>query len=86
MRLDEFAAQIVRVGFSHRLRVEAFARATCIIAENALAYPQAETIHLVMDNLSTHSRKALTDLYGEGRGGEIRSCFTAHYTRRLAVG
>ena len=37
MRLDEFAAQIVRVGFSHRLRVEAFARATCIIAENALA-------------------------------------------------
>jgi hypothetical protein len=25
------------------------------------AYPQADTIHLVMDNLSSHSRKALVD-------------------------
>ena len=46
----------------------------------ARAYPQAETIHLVMDNLSTHSRKSLTDLYGEGCGGEIWGCFTPHYT------
>lgn len=30
----------------------------------ALASPEAETIHLVMDNLSTHSRKSLTDLCG----------------------
>ena len=46
----------------------------------AMAYPQAETIHLVLDNLSTHSRKSLTDLYGEGWGGEIWGCFTPHYT------
>ena len=32
----------------------------------ALAYPEAETIHLVMDNLSTHSRKSLTDLWRRG--------------------
>ena len=46
----------------------------------ALAYPDAETIHLVMDNLSTHTRKSLTDLCGEQFGGEIWSCFTPHYT------
>lgn len=48
--------------------------------EVALAYPEAETIHLVMDNLSTHSRKSLTDLCGEEFGGEIWACFTPHYT------
>ncbi len=48
-------------------RVE-FAKA---VFEVALAYPEAETIHLVMDNLSTHSRKSLTDLCGEEFGGEI---------------
>ena len=37
----------------------------------AMAYPEAETIHLVMDNLSTHTRKSLTDLCGEEFGGEI---------------
>jgi hypothetical protein len=51
----------------------------------ALAYPEAETIHLVMDNLSTHTRKSLTDLCGEELGGEelggeIWDYFTPHYT------
>ena len=46
----------------------------------AMAYPAAETIHLVMDNLSTHSRKSLTDLCGEEFGAEIGDCFTPHYT------
>ena len=46
------------------------------LLEVARAYPQAETIHLVMDNLSTHSRKSLTKLCGESRGGEIWGCFT----------
>ena len=44
--------------------------------ELAMAYPEAETIHLVMDNLSTHSRKSLTDLFG----AEIWDAFTPHYT------
>ena len=48
--------------------------------EVAPAYPEAETIHLVMDNLSTHSRKSLTDLCGEEFGGEIWDAFTPHYT------
>jgi DDE superfamily endonuclease len=46
----------------------------------AMAYPEAETIHLVMDNLSTHTRKSLTTFYGEETGGEIWDRFTVHYT------
>ena len=46
----------------------------------APAYPKAGTIHLVLDNLSSHSRKSLTDLCGEEFGGEIWDVFTPHYT------
>src|SRR4051794_41582732 len=35
------------------------------VAELACQYPMAKTIHLVMDNLSSHTPKSLTDLYGE---------------------
>ncbi|MGH8649099.1 MAG: transposase, partial [Burkholderiales bacterium] len=38
------------------------------IADN---YPKAGTIHLVMDNLSTHTRKALVDQFGEKPGGAL---------------
>ena len=48
--------------------------------EPALSYLQAETIHLIMDNLSTHTLKSLTNLYGDERGGQIWERFTAHYT------
>jgi hypothetical protein len=43
-------------------------------------YPEAETIHLVMDNLSTHTRKALVDTFGEEKGNELWGRFTIHYT------
>jgi hypothetical protein len=46
----------------------------------AVKYPKAETIHLVMDNLSSHHRKSLIDLYGTEMGCEIWNCFTVHYT------
>ena len=46
----------------------------------ALQYPEAETIHLVMDNLNIHHRKSLTDLLGEKVGGEVWDRFTVHYT------
>jgi hypothetical protein len=42
-----------------------------IADELAFTYPDAKTIHLVMDNLSSHTRKSLTDLYGAGVGREI---------------
>ena len=43
-------------------------------------YPQAKTIHLVMDNLNTHRRKALVDRYGEEEGDALWQRFTVHYT------
>lgn len=46
----------------------------------ALQYPRAKTIHLVMDNLSSHHRKSLIDLYGMEMGSEVWNCFTVHYT------
>jgi hypothetical protein len=51
-----------------------------VAAELVFQYPHAQTIHLVMDNLSSHSRKSLTDLYGTELGGEIWDRFTIHYT------
>jgi transposase len=48
--------------------------------EIAEHYPAAETIHLVVDNLSTHTRKALVDRFGEAAGGWLWERFTVHYT------
>ena len=46
----------------------------------AASYPTAETIHLVLDNLSTHTRRAATDWFGEEEGGWLWDRFTVHYT------
>jgi hypothetical protein len=46
----------------------------------ALQYPDADTIHLVVDNLNIHRRKSLTDLLGPEVGGEVWDRFTVHYT------
>ena len=46
----------------------------------AASYPEADTIHLVMDNLSTHTRRALVERFGEKAGGWLWKRFTAHYT------
>jgi hypothetical protein len=43
-------------------------------------YPEATTIHLVMDNLNIHRRKSLTDLLGDEIGREVWNRFTVHYT------
>ncbi len=51
-----------------------------ILAELALHYPDVKTIHLVVDNLNTHRRKAAIDYYGEDAGARLWSRFTVHYT------
>ena len=53
-----------------------------VLFQVAMAYPEAKTIHLAMDNLSTHTRKSLTDFYGEEVGGQIWDRYTVHYTPR----
>ncbi len=50
------------------------------LVEIVASYPEAETIHLVMDNLSSHNRKALVDRFGEKIGGLLWERFTVHYT------
>lgn len=55
----------------------AFAR---MLRRLANAYPDVRTIHLVMDNLSTHTKKALTDTFGVCEGEKLWSRFTVHYT------
>ena len=45
-----------------------------------MAYPEAETIHLVMDNLNIHRRKPLADLFGPEMAAEVWDRFTVHYT------
>ena len=46
----------------------------------AIQYPDAETIHLIVDNLNIHCRKSLTDVLGPEVGGEVWDRFTVHYT------
>jgi transposase len=46
----------------------------------AVRYPAADTIHLVMDNLSTHTRKALVERFGDTAGTWLWARFTVHYT------
>jgi hypothetical protein len=48
--------------------------------EVAISYPEANTIHLVMDNLNTHCRKSLVGFYGEEFGSMLWDRFTVHYT------
>ncbi len=55
----------------------AFAR---MLRDLARKYPSALTIHLVMDNLSTHTKHALVHTFGEEVGSELWSRFTVHYT------
>jgi hypothetical protein len=54
-----------------------FAQVACHLA---MRYPEAKTIHLVMDNLNIHRRKSLTDVFGVEVGNEIWDRFTVHYT------
>jgi hypothetical protein len=44
-----------------------------------LAYPKAQTIHLVLDNLNIHSRKILADVFGAEMAAEVWDRFTVHY-------
>jgi hypothetical protein len=46
----------------------------------ALAYPEAQTIHLVMDNLNIHRRKSLSEVFGAEMATEVWDRFTVHYT------
>ncbi len=44
------------------------------------AYPRATKIHVVMDNLSTHTRNSLVRHLGPKRGAKLWNRFVVHYT------
>ena len=48
----------------------------------AVDYPEAHTIPLVMDNLSSHTRKALVEGLGTEAGDWLWNRFTVHYNRK----
>lgn len=50
----------------------------------AKAYPSAHTIHLVLDNLSTHSRQSLVRCFGQEKADQIWNRFTIHNTPKHA--
>jgi len=50
------------------------------LLEIAASYPEADTIHRVMDNLSSHRRQAIVKRFGEKIGGWLWDRFTVHYT------
>ena len=55
----------------------AFAR---MVRTVIIVYPDARTIHLVVDNLNTHREKALTDHFGAAEGHRLWCRLTVHYT------
>ena len=46
----------------------------------AIHYPDADTIHLVLDNLSSHTRKAVVERFEEQAGSWLWDRFTVHFT------
>lgn len=59
----------------------AYARALRKIAKR---YPRAKTIHLVQDNLSTHSEASLVKAFGKREGRALWRRFSVHYTPKHA--
>jgi hypothetical protein len=47
-------------------------------------YPKAKTIHLVMDNLSTHSFRALEETFGRPEARKLWRRLTVHFTPKHA--
>lgn len=50
----------------------------------ARAYPHARTIHLIVDNLRSHSKNSLVNTFGESEGQALWNRFTVHYTPKHA--
>jgi hypothetical protein len=59
----------------------AFAHA---VARIARAYPDAERIHLVLDNLNTHVPASLLRAFGPDKGSALAARFTFHHTPKHA--
>jgi len=52
----------------------------CLVKHIVGHYSQAQTIHLVLDNLNIHGRQSLVTHFGEDKGGSLWGRLTVHYT------
>jgi hypothetical protein len=48
----------------------------------ATAYPEADTIHLLLDNLSSHTRKSVVQRFGAQAGDWLWNRFTVRSTHK----
>lgn len=64
-----------------RRRAPEFAQ---MIGKISASYRHAEKIHLVMDNLNTHSKKSVLSYYGPTRGKKLWKRFKIHFTPKHA--
>ena len=55
-----------------------------MLARIAKRYAHARTIHLIQDNLSTHTQKSLVAAFGKRKGSALWRRFTVHYTPKHA--
>ncbi len=69
------------VKITRRRKSEDFAR---MMQDLGRAYPRAHKIHLIMDNLSTHSKTALIKTLGPRRGENLWNRFEVHFTPKHA--
>ena len=58
--------------------------AYCMIDLATVHFPNAAKIHIVLDNLNTHSKTSILERYGETTGGEILSKIECHFTPKHA--
>src|SRR4051794_34904827 len=70
----------VSLGALCRFRDRSGAEFARMVGHVVKQYPFAKTIHLVMDNLNSHSRNSLINYYGEQEGGYLWDRLTVHYT------
>ena len=47
-------------------------------------YPEARTIHIVLDNLNTHFQKSFTETFGDEKAEKLRGRIQFHYTPKHA--
>ena len=66
---------------SQNRKAAAYARTLARIERK---YPTAKTIHLVQDNLSTHTQRSLITTFGAEEGNRLWRRFTVHYTPKHA--
>jgi hypothetical protein len=66
--------------FTHATPNRSGAHFAAAVRRVVRAYPTARTVHLVMDNLSTHTEKALTDHLGTRAGRALWRRLTVHFT------